>query len=245
MGILQFIWNFFFGSFQWVVDFINEWLSKAAESGFTPNKGAMIGIAFCFLIIVASGMVAMTIAEVKNRNRPLHCILGCLVPIVYPVLLYFVLPEFKIVSREEKDLEKMVESMGQAETEVPESELKSVAKADEKGVNPAFADCVSLELNQQHFSRIMTDEFGSLTGPYMFEMDDGKILEVAKISAALNNVVAVEIGQVGVDAKTIRLPYEKIRVCSLKEEWLSEADADEDFEDEDYEEAVDEQEKNV
>ena len=246
MGILQFIWNFFFGSFQWVIDFVNGWFKKAAESGFQIDKWGMTGLALFFLLIVASGMVAMTIAEVKNRNRPLHCVLGCLVPVVYPVLLYFVLPELKIVSREEKELEKMVESMGQASTELPESELKTVAKADKRGETPAFAENVPQEINQKYFARIMTDELGNPTGPYMFEMDDGKILEVNKIAAALNNVVAVEVGQVGVNAKTIRLPYNKIMVCSLKEQWLSEADNDEDYEEEYYDEEIaGEQDQNV
>lgn len=241
MGISQFLYNLFFGVFDWCFSFINEWFKQAAEAGFSPSNGGMIGIALFWTIVVGSGMASMTIAEVKNRNRPLHCFLGCLLPIAYPFLLHFVLPEFKVVSREEKDLEEMVESMGGAEVEKPASELKTVAKADKKGITPAF-DEGTVELNQQYFSRIMTDEVGNHTGPYMFEMDDGKILEVAQISTALNNVVAVEIGQVGVDAKTIRLPYDKIRVCSLKEEWLSEADADEDYEDEDYEEK---QEQNV
>lgn len=232
MGILHFIWNFFFGSFQWVIDFINKWSKEAADAGFSINKGSMMTIAILLALVVASGMVSMTIAEVKNRNRPLHCVLGCLLPIAYPVLLYFVLPEFKMVSTEEKELEKMVESMGEAKTEVPESELKSVAKADKKGQTPVLDGSQPKQLNQQYFARIMTDEVGNHTGPYMFEMDDGKILEVNKITAALNNVLAVEVGKVGTDAKTIRLPYNKVKVCSLKEEWLSEADEDEDYEEE-------------
>ncbi len=235
MGIWQFFRNFFFGSFEWVYRFVVEWLSQAAESGFRPGGGGMVLIAILMVLAVGSGMASMTIAEVKSRNRPLHCVLGCLLPVVYPVLLYFVLPEFRIVSREELELKEMVDNIGPAEVPLPESELRTVAKADKKGVAPAFGDAgrSGATMNQQYFSRIMTDEVGNPTGPYILEMGDGKILEISRISAPLGNVMAVEIGQEGEsEAKTIRIPYDKIKKCTLKEEWLLEAETDVDYEEE-------------
>ena len=235
MGLLQFFRNFFFGSFEWIYRFVAEWFAQAAEAGFRPNTGTMVLIALGLVVVVGSGMAAMTVAEIKNRNRPLHCILGCLLPVAYPALLYFVLPEFRLVSREEKELEKMVESMGEAETPLPESELRTVAKADKKGVAPAFDEKlkVGVRMDQQYFSRIMADEVGNPLGPYILEMVDGKIVEISRISGALPNVVAVEIDQDGAgEPKTIRIPYDRIKKCTLKEEWLMEAEADVDFEEE-------------
>ncbi|MBN1863658.1 MAG: hypothetical protein JW808_02020 [Victivallales bacterium] len=235
MGIWQFVWNFFFGSFEWLYNFILEWFSQASEAGFHPGGWGLAAITILMVVVVGSGMTSMTIAEVKNRNRPLHCVLGCILPVVYPALLHFVLPEFRIVSREERDLAKMVENMGAAEVPVPESDLRAVAKADKKGVTQAFEDTYIRDaaLDQQYFSRIMTDEVGNPTGPYILEMADGKVLEISRISAPLGNVLAVEIGQQGTaEAKTIRLPYERIKKCTLKEEWLLEAETDVDYEEE-------------
>ena len=230
MGIFQFLWNFFFGSFEWVIDFIQEWYSQAADAGFSPTNGAMIGITIFIVIVVGSGLTAMTVAELKNRQRSLHFVLGILLPVAYPVLLYFVLPEFKIVSKEEKELEKMVDSMPDPEDTVPDSELKSVAKADAKGT---VADIEpGIVMNQQYFSRISTDETGNPTGPFMLETSDGRILEIERIAGALQNVLAVEIGQEHGDNKTIRLPYQNIRSCILKDEWLQEAEADVNYDEE-------------
>ena len=42
MGVFHFLWNFFFGSFEWLIAFIKEWFLQASESGFTPNIGSLI-----------------------------------------------------------------------------------------------------------------------------------------------------------------------------------------------------------
>ena len=232
MGIFQFLWNFFFGSFEWVIDFINEWYAQAAQAGFHPDKGTLVGITIVLIIVIGSGLAAMTVAEVRMRQRFIHFFLGMLFPVAYPILLFFVLPEFKIVSKEEKELEKMIASMPDEEGAVPESELRSVAKSDARGQMPAMEH--SLVMNQQYFARISTDELGNQTGPFIMEMHDGRILEVDHISGALQNVLAVEVKQDSGECRTIRLPYQNIRSCRLKEEWLNEAEEDVDY-DEDQE----------
>lgn len=233
MGIFQFLWNFFFGSFQWVIDFIQEWYSQATEAGFNPSQGTMIGITIFLIIVIGSGLTAMTVAEIKNRQRFLHFFLGILFPVAYPILLFFVLPEFKITSKEEKELEKMISNMSDEDNLLPQSELKSVAKADAKGV--ALAMDHGVIMNQQYFGRICTDELGNPTGPFILEMNDGRILEAKHIAGALQSVLAVEISLETGENKTIRLPYQNIRACKLKEEWLNEAEEDVDFDDDEGE----------
>lgn len=225
MGVFHFLWNFFFGSFEWLITFIKEWFLQASESGFTPNIVSLIMLTILFLLIVGSGMAAMTIAETKNRSRPLHAVLGMFLPLVYPALLFFVLPEFKIKSKNEKDLENLIEGMGVDSAELPKSELRSVQKADKAGVDISL-DKAILEtevLDQQYFARIATDENGNPTGPYMLELDDDRILSINKISAALDQVLAVEMGETEEDKKTIRLPYAKIKSCQLESEYMSNA----------------------
>ena len=225
MGVFHFLWNFFFGSFEWLIDFIKEWLLQASESGFTPSIGSLIMLTIVFLLVVGSGMAAMTIAETKNRYRPLHAMLGMLLPIVYPALLFFVLPEFKIKSKGEKDAEALVESMGAAASEAPKSELRAVQKADKKGVDSNLDRAIveSEILDQQYFARIATDENGNPTGPYMLELDDDRILSINKISAALDQVLSVEMGKGDEEKKTIRLPYSKIKSCQLESEYMNNA----------------------
>jgi len=223
MGVFHFLWNFFFGSFEWLIAFIKEWFLQASESGFTPNIGSLIMLTILFVLIIGSGMVAMTIAETKKRSRPLHAVLGMFLPIVYPALLFFVLPEFKIKSKNEKDVEHLMKGMRVGSSEIPKSELRSVQKADQKGVDSSL-DKAILEtevLNQQYFARIATDENGNSTGPYMLELDDDRVLSINKISAALDQVLAVEIREGDEEKKTIRLPYAKIKNCQLESEYMS------------------------
>lgn len=225
MGVFHFLWNFFFGSFEWLITFIKEWFMQASESGFTPNIGSLIMLTIVFILIVGSGMAAMTIAETKNRYRPLHAVLGMFLPIVYPALLFFVLPEFKIKSKSEKDVEDLLQGMGLDSSEVPKSELRSVQKADQKGVDSSL-DQVILErevFDQQYFARIATDENGNPTGPYMIELDDDRVLSINKILAALEQVLSVEMGEGDEEKKTIRLPYAKIKSCQLESEYMSNA----------------------
>jgi len=233
MDIFQFLWNFFFGSFEWVLDFIKEWYSQATDAGFSPNEATIICITIFLIVVIGSGLTAITVAELRNRKRSPHFILGILFPVAYPVLLYFILPEFKILSKEEKELEKMVASMPDEEGMLPESELKSVAKADIEG--GAVEIEIGVVLDQQYFGRVSRDESGNPNGPFMIEMKDGRILEIKRISGALQDVVAVEIGQESGESKTIRLPYKNITSCRLKEEWLSESENDVDYEDDEGE----------
>lgn len=222
MGIFQFLWNFFFGSFEWIFAFVKEWFTQASMAGFSPTTSGIIDVSILMIIPMGSGLAAMTVAEIKERERFLHLFLGMALPIAYPILLYFVLPQFRIVSKEERELEEMVAHM-QAKGTVPESELKSVASADKKGVALGFERVE--ELGQQYFSKIATNEYGNSNGPFILEFIDGRILEINRISAALNNALAVEIKQEGdVPSKNIRLPYNKISACHLKEEWLNDID---------------------
>jgi len=240
----MFLWNFCVGLFEWIVGFIKEWFTQASEAGFSPSIGALFLITVICLIIIASAMAAMTVAEVKNRNRPLHFVLGALLPLIYPALLHFVLPEFKIKTKEERDLEALVDSMGAADMELPDSELKKVTDADEKGETPVFSAGTEIEITPQYLSKIMTDETGNPTGPYMLEMMDGKILEISKITNVLDKVIAVEMGEPGEDTKTIRLPYANIKTFTLKEKWLEEVAVDEDY-DENEEISEGEQKQDV
>jgi hypothetical protein len=234
MNIFQFIFNIFFGSFIWIVDFINEWHVQAANVGFHQSK-FFIFVLFIFAsIIVGSSMFAMTVAEFKNRNRFVNGLLGGILPVIYPVLMYFVMPKYKMSGKEEKEEKKqkiktMLEPMPSQEV-VPKSNMRSIQKADKKGIDPATAAVESSdEYNEHYFSHIMKNESGNYAGPFIFEIEDGKILEVMRITATMHNAASVVIGTEETEQRTIRLPYTKIKACHLKSEWLEGDGFEEDY----------------
>jgi hypothetical protein len=234
MNVFQFIFNIFFGSFIWIIDFINEWHSQAAAVGFHPSKFLMFILFLLAVIIVGSSMFAMTVAEVKNRNRLINGILGGILPVVYPVLMYFVMPKYKMSAKNEKEEKKkkiktMLEPMPTQEI-VPKSNMRSIQKADKKGIDPSVSAVENTdEYNEYYFSHIMKDESGNFAGPFIFELEDGKILEVLRITATMPTVASVVIGTEETEQRTIRLPYNKIKACHLKSEWLEGEEFDEDY----------------
>ena len=233
MELIGLIWDTLFGFFIQTHHYFATWLQNAADNGFVISKGSLIGTIVWCVIFCGSAMAAMTIAEIKFRNRIGHGALGLICPIIYPVVLYFVIPSAVKKEIDEDAFEK--ELLGDV---IPDSDLKSIAKADKKGGLNIIPDADLLD--QQYFTRTAKDEMGKLRGPFILELDDDQILEIECIVEALPPAVAVQIGD-GEKAKTIRLPYAKIKKCMLKSQWLSDAEAP----DEEYEEDAEVEESYV
>ena len=231
MDAFRFIWDFLFGTIIRSYNFFDSWFQNASEHGFKMSTGSMIISSFISLIFCGSALTAMTFAELKNRNRWLHCAIGFFVPIVYPAILYFVIPKIGESHSEEEEEEE--EEVHEKSEEVPESDLKAYAdgKGDGTGIMPAHGI-----LNQDYFSKRGKDERGNFIGPFILELEDGQILEIEYIVEAFPQAVAVQLGQ-GDEGRTIRLPYSKIKDCKTKRRWLEEAEqedvtGEESFEDE-------------
>ncbi len=216
MEVFNLIWDFLFGTFIRIINYMESWFANATEAGFNPSAGTMITISIFILIFCGSGMTAMTFAEIKNRNRWLHGILGLMVPIVYPVILYFAIPKAGVEKKSEEE-----EKPETAEPDViPDSDLKAYTggQGDGTGIHPS-----SGQYDQNYFSKISKDEKGNFQGPFILELDDNQILEIECIVEALTPAVAVQIGQ-GDEGRTIRLPYNRIKGCKTKRRWLAEAE---------------------
>jgi len=227
MEVFSLIWDFLFGTFIRINHYLETWYQNAAESGFVISKGSLITTTFWVILLCGSAMTAMTIAEIKFRNRLLHGALGFICPVIYPVLLYFVIPS-GVAKKADKDKDEKSRKIA-FEDAVPDSDLKAFSKTPEDDANAIPTGDV---LDQAYFTRIAKDETGNLRGPFILELDDDQILEIECIVDALAPAVAVQIGQ-NDNARTIRLPYNKIKSCMTKANWLAEADVPEDDEHED------------
>jgi hypothetical protein len=231
MDVFQFIINLFFGSFLWIIHFIEKWHKMAADVGFVPSKVLIFFFIIFSILIVGSSMFAMTVAEIKNRNRLVNGVIGAFLPVVYPILMYFVMPKYKMSKENDKEKVKSqrIEPLPPQEV-IPKSNIRSIQKADKKGIDPsAMAIEETMEYNEEYFAHIMKDESGNFAGPFIFELQDGKILEVQRIAATMPNATSIVLGTSNEDERTIRLPYDKIQACHLKSDWIQGEEFDEDY----------------
>jgi len=228
MEVFTIIWDLLFGTFIRIHNFVETWIQNAHEFGFTISKGSLIATTFWMVLLCASAMTAMTIAEVKFRNRLLHGALGFICPVIYPILLHFIIPAGAGAKDDDKYDEEQKTQKTAPGNVIPESDLKAFSKNSEDDEVIPAGDV----MDQAYFTRIAKDETGQLRGPFILELDDDQILEIECIVEALPPTVAVKIGH-DENARTIRLPYSKIKNCMTKGDWLAEADMPEDEEHED------------
>jgi hypothetical protein len=233
MDAIKLILDFLFGGFIRLEHYISTWWEHATAAGFSPSIGSMVFISIVMAILCASGFAAMTIAELRQRSRPLHFALGLALPIAYPIFIHYTMPiPAEKVREKEEEEESRQEHLGEpAGDAIPDSELKTYKKMKE-----IEEDIGSFKgpFDQRFFEYMSRDEAGRPQGPFILEMTEGgRILEINSIVSALPAVVAVETGE-GENAKTLRIPYDKIKSFNTKEAWLEEAmgeDLDEDDED--------------
>ncbi len=211
-----------FGFFIQTHHYCVTWLQNATDSGFVISKGSLIVTIVWCVIFCGSAMAAMTIAEMKSRNRIGHGALGFICPIIYPVVLFFLIPSV-VQNKEEEIIEKEL-----LDDAVPDSDLKAFRKAKKK--NSDVASDIDV-LDQKYFTRTAKDELGNPRGPFILELDDDQILEIECIVEALPPAVAVQVGD-GDKARTIRLPYAKIKKCMLRSQWLADAEAPDEMDEE-------------
>ena len=218
MDFLKVIADMFFGFFIAAEYYFSTWYKNTASHGVDFSLSTMLPPFFIAVIFCGSIMASMTIAEMKVRNRLPHALLGAVIPVIYPVLIYFTLPKASENSVEQE------EETAKPVHDVPSTTLKSFRKVETTDEIPPPPD-EPVGLNQAYFTSIAKDEHGDYRGPFMLELTDGQLVEIACIMDTFDAAVAVRIGEDN-DAKTIRLPYPKIASCKTKEQWLAESEAE-------------------
>ena len=220
MEFLGYIWDFLFGFFIQSYHYFATWFQNAEECGFVISKSYLIEITVVMIVLCGSVMAAMTVAELKIRNRLVHGLLGLILPVIYPILIFFIIPP---LNKKRTDDDEDLDHKKMAKKESPKPELKTV---DKETASDSETVPDSDLLDQNYFTRISKDEMGNLCGPFMIELDDDQVLEIECIIEPLQPAVAVQIGQ-GEKARKIRLPYAKIRKCVTKEQWLASSEVPE------------------
>ena len=217
MDVVKFILDVFLGSAIRTFRYFATWWDHATSAGFDPSVGSMIFITIVVALFLGSGFVAMTIAELNLRSRPLHFILGVLAPVAYPIFIHTSMSKPKQASTREEE-EPQATAMADEE-EVPDSALKTFKKAKDEDYDGIYKG----PFEQRFFEYISRDEQGHQKGPFILELaDDGRILEISAISAAFSNAVALVTGDEN-NSRTIRLPYDKIKSFCTKKAWLEDA----------------------
>ncbi len=225
MDVVGFIFQLFFGTAISSVRYFTTWWDHATAAGFHPSVGSMIFTTIVVSLFLGSGFVAMTIAELNFRSRPLHFALGVVLPIAYPIFIHTsmtkAVPDSDDDEEEEEEEEAQPAAVADKE-ELPDSALKTFKKAQEEDYNGIYHG----PFEQRFFEYMSRDEQGNQKGPFILELvDDGRILEISAISAAFSNAVALITGDDN-NSRTIRLPYSKIKSFCTKKAWLEEAGMD-------------------
>lgn len=213
MNILVWIKDIIFGSFSSLLVLIEGCYVKVCESGLDPDWTALTAKALILVIVLGSAFTSASIAELRNRNRLLHFVVGLIIPWIYPVVIFFFLPKY-YPSKKKAEVEHEIAE----KNEIPDSHLKSYKKRrkDEISTEP---DTVGI--SPRHFAMLSKDEAGNSRGPFILELKDGRTLEVSKIINTLPEVVIVEIEELKGKPKTVRFPYSQIQSCQDKMEPIS------------------------
>lgn len=208
MNILFWIKDIIFGTFSSLFVLIEECYVKVSESGLDPDWLSLTAKSVILVIIFGSAFMSASVAEMRNRNRLIHCVLGLIIPWIYPVAIFFLLPKYNPSKKRIAEEHEIAE-----EKEVPESHLKSYKKT---GKDEISAEPDIMELSPHYFAMLAKDEAGTPRGPFILKLKDGRILEISKIINPLPDIVIVEIEELKGNVKTVRFPYSQIQSCQDK-----------------------------
>ncbi|NOY75959.1 MAG: hypothetical protein GXP32_09260 [Kiritimatiellaeota bacterium] len=223
MDVLKLIFNFLFGSFVTLWNYFSSWWTNALASGLDPSPFKLVAIFLAVAFVFGSGYAAMTFAEMKFRNRGLHFIGGLILPVVYPLLFFYLVPtvdDGKPKDDMEVEKEALVEDDASDEEDtvvedspaIPESEFVKIDQPDDPYTGGFPEPAAPLAMNQEYFARISRLEDGSMAGPFTVKLVDGTQLKILAIVDVLPEVLSVQM-EVDGEIRKVRLPYAKITNC--------------------------------
>jgi len=176
------------------------------------NLAVVIAMAFAVGVVIGSGSFAASIGEVRNRSPLLHFLIGCALPIVYPLLILVSL-KYRSSDTTKRRRQPKEETFTRMEG-APPADAPPIL--NEGAVAPT-ADVESLDEPQMaydaaFFRQLTYDEKGNYRGPFQFVVD-GNEFKVERIVETLEAVVVIE--NINPDGKTqrLRIPYGKIVSC--------------------------------
>ncbi len=221
-------------------DIVWRTFSDMAAVMFCPAVRPSLGFSLLVLVSLAAflggGFLAASIAESKERNRLLHFCCGLLLPYAYAVILRRMPTALRPVAEQEEEPEpaavvppppeqaegepaklrinyefQKMKTWEEKKEEAPEPQPEPAAPAEEEGL---------VEANQEYFSSIKMDSEGNYNGPFVIELDDGRIVEANRIVEAHPAFVEFEALGQGDKLSVMRIPYSKVSGVMLKSDWI-------------------------
>lgn len=164
--------------------------------------------------IVTSGGFAAAIAEQRNRGPLRHFLLGCLAPVVYPLMIQATL-KYNTGESTSRRREAPEDSEFQRVEGAPPPEGPPILAPSSDG--PPVIDEETLgqpriQFDEAYFRLMTYDAKGNFRGPFEFVVN-GTQFKVERIVEVLESVVVVE--NLNADGKTqrLRIPYNKVESC--------------------------------
>ncbi len=180
------------------------------------NAGIMIMVLIGAAVVIGSGCLAGSIAELRNRSRLLHTLIGFAIPLVYPGIILFSL-SYRESGRSNRMKAEKQEKIVKVEGAPPADAPPVLNENDAPPVvNEELLGQSKLVYDQIYFKQVMYDEKGNYRGPFHFVVN-GDEFKVERVVTALDNVVVIE--NISSDGKTqhLRIPYARIESCTEQE----------------------------
>ena len=191
------------------MDSLQSFITQYTE--FLSTNWLEVVIIFAILIIfLGSGCISGSIAEERMRNIAGHFILGFIVPIIYPILIYM---KLSVHSKEEARGRKVLD-FEQVEGAPP---VETPPPAMVENAPPALLDSRMLDkpvvvFDQAYFKKVAVDMSGNYRGPFLLTVN-GEKLKTERIIDSLPEVVLIEFLSADGKMQNMRIPYKNIEGC--------------------------------
>ena len=185
-----------------IASVVGFFADKTTQAQVQPDPSIVIGMIAGATVLLASGCWAGAIADARRHSPALHFIMGCGLPVVYPVLILFGL-DVKGAKAREKARE------AERKREQENTELRKSIREDRGEVVEEEED---LQFDQAYFKRIALDSDGNPTGPWAITYNDA-VTTTQRIVDALESAVVIQIEGNDGSLQKIRVPYKKITAC--------------------------------
>lgn len=175
----------------------------------SSDIGRVMTFSVVVLIVLGSAAMASSVAESRLRGRDFHFILGFLIPVVYPALIFCVLPKRKYSRKQEEERKEEHQREGPPPVEGPKL---AAVDAEEDEDSPLDEMGASRKYNQAYFKNLLFDDSGNSRGPFLL-LVDGVELRAERILDVMPQMVVLETINADGKQQTIRIPYQRIGSC--------------------------------
>jgi hypothetical protein len=170
--------------------------------------------AVAMAVIITSGGFAAAIAERRNRGPLRHFALGCLAPVIYPLMIQATLKHYTGESSSRRREADQDEGFQRVEGAPPPGGPPVLSPTSDAPpvIDEEILGQPRIQFDESFFRQMTYDAKGGFRGPFEFIVN-GTQVKVERIVEVLESVVVVE--NVNADGKPqrLRIPYSKVESC--------------------------------